>query len=148
MKTDTSIRNISIAAVKRSFTQPLDSKITKIYESETVPECIDDIFNPIVFYDCELPISHTVIDAANWTLVTSRRIICCIGGIIKVANAANVVKTEWGDFKGYNKTNFTKGYVKLDTGEEIDIFLETGKPSLVVIKSINTLVGQLKSKVW
>ena len=144
MKTDASIRNISVAAVKRSIRQGLVSTSTKIYEGETIPEGIDSIFNLIAFYEGELPISHTVIDAENWTLVTSRRIISCIGGIINVAEAANVKYWDWGDFKASGKTDYTQGYVKLDDDEKVEILIETREASMIIIYSIMTLVRQLR----
>lgn len=46
----------------------------------------------------------------------------------------------YGDFKGYKEKMFTLGYIKLENGEELAYFIETGKASMVMIQAMKTLI--------
>ena len=93
----------------------------------------------------ELPISQTTVNKNNWTLITTRQIITSIDGIIKTAKAGTVNSWHWNDFKGYNKTDYTMGELQLDNQQKLEIFLETGKASLVMIYAIMALVEQVEA---
>ncbi|HEY2580577.1 MAG TPA: hypothetical protein VGI43_02145 [Mucilaginibacter sp.] len=91
MKTDTSIRNICIASIKRKTIRPIDFSLTKFFQTETFSEIYINNFKLSDTSENELPISQTIIDKTNWTLVTTRQIISCVDGITKIAKADNIV---------------------------------------------------------
>ena len=84
MKSDTSIKNICVAAVKRHTIKPIDFAITTLFDNELSR----NLLKQIVFSEGELPISQTFIDKSDWTLVTTRRIVSCFNG--QVGNVLNV----------------------------------------------------------
>jgi len=143
MKSDQSIRNICIAAIKRKIRKPFDFLLTDMFEKETIDEIDDDDFKLLAFFENELPIARTHVYADSWTLVTSRQIISCKDGIITACQAEKVLSWTWNDFKGYNKLPFTIGQLKLGDNQTLEIFIETGRASMVIIYAIRTLVGQL-----
>ncbi len=145
MKSNKSIRNICIAAIKRSVSKPNDFLLTKMFETERLSEILDSPVRLANIDENELPISQTVIDKKNWTLVTTRQIISCIDGATKAASAANVKSSNWNDFKGYSNTSFTIGELETNTGTSIGIFIETGKASMITVHAIMTLVKLTKS---
>src|ERR1700733_14172934 len=98
MKSDTSIRNICIASIKRHTIKPFDFLCTKIFETETFPEIYNDTFKLSDIHENERPISQTTIDKNNWTLVTTRQIISCVAGITKITGAESVLNWKWNDF--------------------------------------------------
>src|SRR5476651_2592743 len=113
MKTDNSIRNISIASIKRSTIKPYDFPLTKFFETEKLTELNNNTLELSATIENELPIAQTVIDPMNWTLITTRQIISCVDGVTKNAPMDKIVRSEWNDFKGYRKIAFTIGFVQL-----------------------------------
>jgi hypothetical protein len=73
MKTDHTIRNICLAAIKRHTIKPIDFLFTSLFETELVPE----FPNGLAVLDGELPVARTFIDNANWTFVTTKRVVIC-----------------------------------------------------------------------
>ncbi|MBD1366754.1 hypothetical protein IDJ77_23280 [Mucilaginibacter sp. ZT4R22] len=142
MKSDKSIRNICLAAIKRRSSRPFDFQLTKIFESTTFDD-IEDAFRITRVNKEELPISQTFIDENNWTLVTTRQIITSKQGIQESIQATEVKSWHWNDFKGYDKTSYTLGELHRNGGSDFEVFIETGRASMVSIYAIMTLVGQL-----
>lgn len=140
MKSDTSIKNICIAAVRRHTMKPIDFPITTIFDNELTGH----LLNQITFSEGEMPISQTYIDKSHWTLVTTRRIISCFNGHVQEIAANKVDSWNWGDFKGYKGGQSSIGRVCSDDGSILNIHIEAGKASMILIYSIMTLVGQLK----
>ncbi len=95
--------------------------------------------------DNDLLIVVTFIDDLNWTVLTTRKIVACIDGKLKMTNATNVKKYEWGDFKGYDKNGINIGNFILDNGDEFPFHIETGKASMVIIYGIKSLIGQVRN---
>jgi hypothetical protein len=143
MKSDNSIRKICIASVKRHTIKPIDFELTKIFETQVFSEIYNNTFTLSDVCEDELPISQTTIDQNNWTLITTRQIISCVAGITKITKAESVLKWEWNDFKGYSKTAFTIGQLQTFNDSNMDIFIETGRASMVTIYAIRTLIGQV-----
>jgi hypothetical protein len=142
MKSDRSIRNICLAAIKRRSSRPFDFPLTKIFESTTFDD-IEAAFEIRRVNEDELPISQTFIDENNWTLVTTAQIITCKQGIQKTIKAAEVKSWDWNDFKGYEQSPYTVGHLKDSNQLNFEIFIETGQASMVSIYAIMTLVGQV-----
>jgi hypothetical protein len=142
MKTDNSIRNICIAAIRRKVILPFDFLLTQLFEKETFPDIDNEQFKLLDLYDNELPITQTTIDHANWTLVTTRQIISCADNTIQIAKAAEVLSWHWNDFKGYDKAAYTVGQLQLAGQQQLGVFIETGRASMITIYAIRTVVGQ------
>jgi hypothetical protein len=143
MKNDQSLRNICVASIKRKTFDPFDFSLTDMFESETIDEIDNGAFESLGFSENELPIARTHVYADTWTLVTSRQIITCKDGIIIACQADKVLSWTWNDFKGYNKLPFTIGQLKFGDNQTLEIFIETGRASMVIIYAIRVLVGQL-----
>lgn len=143
MKSDHSIRNICIASIKRKTFDPFDFSLTDMFESETIDEIDNGVFDSLAFSENELPIARTHVYADSWTLVTTRQIITCKDGVTKACQADKVFRWEWNDFKGYNKLPFTVGQLKFGDDQTLDIFIETGRASMVMIHAIMVLVRQM-----
>jgi hypothetical protein len=140
MKSDRSIRNICIAAIKRHTVGPIDFPFSRIFETEvTVPfgERLSSI-------DGELPVSQTFIDEDNWTLTTTRRIASCHQGKVRESAAERVRSWHWGAFNVTKGNPISFGELELDKGDTLRIHIERGKVSMITIYAIMTQVGQLK----
>lgn len=76
IKTDKSIHSICIAAIKRSTMAPFDFRWTEYYEDKK--KFIDRYAHmPVDFESSELPICSTIIDAEDWSVLTTRRLFTC-----------------------------------------------------------------------
>lgn len=140
MKSDTSIKNICIASVRRHTVPPIDFPLTTLFEADLT----EHLLNQITFSSGELPIAQTFIDQSNWTLVTTRRIVSCFNGQVQETGAENVNSWDWGDFKGFKTEQTSIGELRLDDGSILNFHIEVRRASMVIIYSIRTLVGQLR----
>jgi len=137
-KSDKSKHNICIASIKRSTIKPYDFKWTKFYESNA------DFHYPGLSLDLsenELIICSTVIDADNYSIVTTQRLITKLNGQESVGNIEGATDKRYGDFKGYKDKLFTFGQIQLQNGADLAYFIEVGKASMVMIYGIRTLIG-------
>lgn len=128
MKSDTSIKNISVAAVKRHTIAPIDFPLTTLFDRDQSMPSID----------------QTLITHLDWTLVTTRRIISCLDEDVRETAPAKVSSWFWGNFKGYKETKTTLGELRLENGSVLKVHIESGRASMIIIYSIMTLVGQLR----
>jgi len=146
MKSDKSVRNICIAAIKRHTIPLYDFSLTSFFEKELWHEFDNSIsvFSNVV--EDELPVSMVSIDKNNFTLVTTRQILTCQGGIIRSAKPYNIISWEWNDLKGYTDNPFTCGHLTFSDKQVFEVFIETGKASMVMIYAIRTLIGQFQIK--
>ena len=142
LKTDESIRRICIASIKRHTIKPINYPLTKIFETQSLSEIDAEISSTFVQRDNELPIALTHVDNRNWTLLTTRKIVSNIKGDIKEAFANNIKKWKWNDFKGYKDKPITLGHLILDDNTILDIVIETGAASMIIIYGVMTLTGQ------
>ncbi|NMH89018.1 hypothetical protein [Flavivirga algicola] len=141
-KTDISIKNITIASIKRHTTQPFDFKYSDIYENDKVI-LNERVGNQINFEDGEELICSTIINDSIWSVLTTRRIIT-LEGVGKVEHYLSGLKRrDAGDFKGYSKQEYTKGFLHFDDDKIIPYFIETGKASMIMIYGVNTTTQQL-----
>lgn len=142
MKSDNSIRKISIAAIKRKIRPPYHFSLTTFYETELFKEIDRRVAYSLDVGEGELPVSSVVIDDKNFTIITTRRIINSDNGRINVIFPNCVRSWHWGDFKERIKTPFTIGSLVIDNEQNFEFFIETGEASLVTIYAIRTLISQ------
>lgn len=138
-KTDISIKNISIASIKRHTIPPIDFDFSTIYEDE---EQIDNekIREQIELDKNEELICSSIINDSVWSILTSRRIIT-LEGVGKVQHELKgLIQRNAGDFKGWSKQKYTKGFLQFDDGKIIPYFIETGNASMIMIYGIDTAV--------
>lgn len=139
-KSDKSIHNICIAAIKRSTIKPYDFKWTKFYaENIDFKESFPGI--EIELSDNELVICSTVIDKDNFSVLTSQRLTTKENGVLFSGKMNSATDKLYGDFKGYKGRLFTFGLVQLNDGNELKYFIETGKASMVMIYGVRTRIG-------
>ncbi|NAS31852.1 hypothetical protein GTQ40_12770 [Flavobacteriaceae bacterium R38] len=141
-KSDTSIKNITIASIKRHTMKPFDFKYSDIYENDkTILN--EHVNNLIKLEDGEELICSTIISDSIWSVLTSRRIIT-LEGVGKIEHYLSKLKRlDAGDFKGYSKQEYTKGFLHFNDDKIIPYFIETGKASMIMIYGVNTTIQQL-----
>jgi hypothetical protein len=142
MKSDKSIHAICIASIKRSTMKPYNFKWTKFYESNSEYPYSGLEINLI---ESELYICSTVIDQDNYSILTTRRLITKQNGLLSVGNIQGAIDKQYGDFKGYKDITYTFGCVRLESGDELNYFIETGKASMVMIYGVRTLIGMTRT---
>lgn len=136
MKSDDSIHNICIAAIKRSTMKPYDFKWTKFYETDSRILFRDF---PFELDEKELIICSTIIDSNNFSVLTSRKLITKENAIISVGSLINAEDGMYGEFKSRND-EFTFGSVYLENNEHLKYIIETGKASMIMIHGVRTAV--------
>lgn len=137
-KTDKSKHNICIASIKRSVMKPYDFKWTRFYEFNS--EFPYSGLN-LELDDNELLICSTVIDANNYSILTTQRLITKEKGETITGSMNGTIDKSYGDFKGLRyKLPFTFGKIWLADGIEFKYFIETGKASMVMIHGVRTLI--------
>jgi hypothetical protein len=140
-KSDESIRNICVASIKRHTIRPIDYPLTKVFESQVLADIDNIISSAFRHLENELPIALIKVDNNNWTLLTTRQIISNINGEIKQALKEVVTHWKWNDFKDNKNQSTTLGQLTLNGNATIDILIETGKASMIMIYGIMTLTG-------
>lgn len=136
-KSDKSIHNICIAAIKRSTIKPYDFKWTKYYESNTEFPYSGLLLD---LTQDELIICSTVIDDANYSILTTRQLITKLNGQVHIGNVEGATNKLYGDFKGYKEKLFTFGKIELQDGTGLSYFVEVVKASMVMIHGVMTLI--------
>ncbi len=135
-KSDKSIHNITIAAIKRSTMKPYDFKWTQFYESNS-----DFYYKGLInFLNDELIICSTIIDSDNYSILTTQRLLTCEKGIEQIADLTNAKNKIFGNFKGCENELITFGMVELPQGNTFKYFIETGKASMIMIYGLKTLI--------
>ncbi len=141
-KTDESIRRICIAAIKRHTFKPIDYPLTTIFETELLSDVNREVLSSFEYSDEELPIALTHVDVDNWTLLTSRQIISNVKTHVRQTHARNVVEWRWNDIKGYRDKTITVGQLTLSDSSVLEILIETGYASMIMVYGIMTLTRQ------
>jgi hypothetical protein len=88
----------------------------------------------------ELIICSTVIDNANYSVLTTQKLVTKENGIERTGQLNGAEDKGYGDFKGYKKDAITNGLVELENGDKLKYFIETGKASMVMIHGLRTLI--------
>lgn len=138
-KTDESIRKICIASIKRHTIKPINYPLTSIFETQPLKGFNNTIATAFEHEEGELPIVMTFVDNDNWTLLTTKKIISRIKGDINHASATSITSWKFNDFKGFKDKPITYGYLLLEDATKLDIIIETGAPSMMMIYGIMTL---------
>ncbi len=124
--------------------KPFDYKWSKFYESNTdfpyagLELCLKEN---------ELIICSTVIDNANYSVLTTQKLITKENGVETIGDVTNAIDKMYGDFKGYGRYLFTFGVVQLENGNNLKYFIETGKASMIMIYGIRTLLQTQKMTI-
>ena len=138
-KSDQIIHRFSIYEIKRHTFKPYDFKWTKFHENNSdfvhlYPEIQLDVGED------ELIICSTVIDAENYSLLTTRRIITKENGIENIGDMTSAIQnTPPLQFK-LEKYNYVFGTLQLQNGTVFRYFIEAGKACMVMEYGIKTLI--------
>ncbi|WP_196888265.1 hypothetical protein [Aureivirga sp. CE67] len=140
-KTDKSIHNISLASIKRSTMKPYDFKWTKFYESN-----LDFHYEGLSLNltEDELIICSTLIDGENYSVLTTQKLITVVEGRERAESLLGATDIGYGDFKEYKDIQVSFGFVKLENGDDLKYFIETGKASMIMIHGVRTLIRTQK----
>lgn len=147
MKSDSTIRNLCIASIKRHTIAPYDFEFTKFFEKGTLNEITNGGLQLLSAYENELPISMVMIDGKNFTIVTTRRIVACNKGVTDSITPLGITSWHWGNFKGYRNTPYTLGRLTNDSKQVFEFLIETERASMVTIYAIRTLIRLLSKKM-
>jgi len=137
-KTDESIKNLCLAAIKRSTIPPFDFKYTKVNDDGELilPKELNEYID---LENDESIICLTIITDKIWTILSTKRIFSMEGIGLKTNNLKGIKKWDFGDFKGYSKQEYTKGFLYFDNDEIIPVFVQTGRASMVMIYGVMTI---------
>ena len=80
-------------------------------------------------------------DANNYTLITTRRIITLKDGSKYAGSFQNIKTYKFGDFKGMRDNPVTIGSLTTINDEHIPLLIESGKPSMIVVNAIGTILN-------
>jgi len=85
-------------------------------------------------------ICSTIINESIWSILTTRKIITLEGVGQVQHNLKGLIQRNAGDFKGWSKQKYTKGFLQFDDNKIIPYFIETGNASMIMIYGIDTAV--------
>ena len=132
MKTDKSIKKITISAINRSIIEPESWLYSKV--------CLEDKSVEFLLEESELPIFEINSPEAK-TIITTRRIIEKENGKLSCVSFEEIDDVIFGDFKKQIKKPELSKFRIVDLyGEEYDFQMETGKASIGLIKSVKTVL--------
>ena len=139
MKTDKSIRNITIASIKRSAMD-----INSWNHSRIVNENDMELIEKFELSENELPVFEIKSEFAH-TLISTRQILERTKEKLQRLNFDFLDRVVYGNFKGQkNKPELSIFRVVDIHGDELDFQMETGKASIALIYSVDT-IRQLKA---
>jgi hypothetical protein len=136
MKKDSSVKNISIAAIKRSAMN-LDKWTRTTICLDSFPMNVDNLPN-------ELPVVYFSVDNMNWTLITTKRIVGEIDSMKREVYFNEMDDIVWGEYKSDKKSETIFRIVNFE-GEQNDFLMETGKPAMGIISSVRTIERMTKA---
>jgi hypothetical protein len=136
VKKNSSIQNITIASVKRSAMDIDTWEYSKIVTVETENKYIDFELD-----SNELPIFE-IKSQDKHTLITTRQILEIENNKLKSIDFESIDDVIFGDFKGtIHKPKLSIFRIVDIYGEQMDFQMETGKASIGLIKSVNTVIN-------
>ena len=132
MKTDKSIKEITIASINRSAMEPENWLYSKV--------CVEDKSTEFFLEENEKAIFEINSQQAK-TIITTRRIIEKVNGNFSDINFEEIDDIIFGDFKKQiNKPELSKFSIVDIYGDEFNFQMETGKASIGLINCIKTLL--------
>jgi hypothetical protein len=138
MKSDQSIKNIVVAAIRRHSMDMETWVRTRLWdEGDFILK--QELSSVCDFAADELPILYSYVDQSNWTLVTTRRVWHSSGGETGSVEASEVVEHRAGNFKGYGGQASEVMIISARDSEIHRCPFETGKPSMGAIYAVSTL---------
>ena len=138
-KSDPVLHSFTIYEIKKATFKPYDFKWTKFHENNSdfvqlYPEIQLDV------EENELIICSTVIDADNFSILTTRRIVTKENGIEDMGYMAGATTHDYPFYVGHEKFNYIFGTVVLPNGNAFRHFIEAGKACAMMIYGIKTLI--------
>ena len=142
MKTDNSIRNITIAAIKRSAIELETWSYSKIVDEYDL-----ELKREFQLSDNELPVFEINSSTAK-TLITTRRIIERKKRELKFLEIDQVDDIIYGNFKEQlNQKPKLSTFRVIDIyGNQFDFQMETGKASIGLVRSVDTIAKLIRAK--
>ncbi|HAB53406.1 MAG TPA: hypothetical protein DCE80_14745 [Ignavibacteriales bacterium] len=131
MKSHESIKNTAIASIKRHSIDINQWDNTKIILSDYL-QFIDRLDN-------ELPITEFILNNSNWTIITTKRIVGQIDGKQNQIEFIDLDDVIYGDYKNIKIKTTIFRTIDIQ-GDSLDFLMETGKPSIAFIYSINPIL--------
>ncbi|HEX2617675.1 MAG TPA: hypothetical protein VHL57_09040, partial [Flavobacteriales bacterium] len=136
--TDHKLRSVAVAAIKRKWRSDHASTHTRFYEHEEA-SAVSGIPTSLELNDAELPIASCFFDPANWTLITTRRVIGDLDNTRRSVALQDIAEHRWGDFKGYGGATTRMTLTSL-SGAPYEFAAEAGEHSMIWIYAIMTAV--------
>ena len=134
MKSDKSVRNITLAAINRKVMDP-----NSWIHSRIADENDQELIRKFQLIDSELSVFEIKSENAH-TLISTRRIMELSNHQMKELNFENIDDLIYGNFKGTSNAPILSKFRTVDIyGEELDFQLETGKASIGLIYAISTI---------
>jgi hypothetical protein len=140
-KSDASIQNVCLAAIRRHTFQPIAYHYTFIPDHPNF-KYITAFFQ---YETGELPIAVVFIDASNWTLLTTRRIVVMIAGTHTTAPASHIDHTNADPFIKMGYSSWQLSTLRLKNGETFQYHIETKAPAMIMMNGLSTLGGLYNS---
>jgi hypothetical protein len=138
MKTDQSIKDIVIAAIRRKGMEMDTWAHTRLWD-EADPAIRAELLRECSLGTGELPILYSYINATTWSLVSTRRVWHRNGDCVGSVAAADVIASDAGNFKGYGKQESEDMVIRSKDGATHHCPFETGKPSMGMLYAVSTL---------
>jgi hypothetical protein len=132
-KSDRSIHNICLVAIKRCTIQPYDFKWTRFYEQN------EDLFLDIELSGNELLICSTIIDKDNFSVLTTQKLTTKKEGILLSSDLINATHIRNVDLKEFKSKPLTSGLVQLSDGQQLSYFVETSRAAMVMAHGMKTI---------
>lgn len=135
-KSDKSLHHICIAKIKRCTMKPYDFKWSTFYENDS-----KNLFKnyPFELHNDELIICSIIIDADNFSVLTTKKLVTLQNGILSSGSLINSTDQFYGNFKSETQ-RFSLGSVELENGEILEYFIETGRASMIMIQGVRTMI--------
>lgn len=143
-KTDQSLRNICIAAIKRHTSHRPLCHWTKYYEIQRLPD-LGIFYFAFSSVEEELPIVSVIISTQNWMIITTRKVVGEYQGERQIIPIEQLRISNWGDFKETEANLFTQIELEAKDSQRCTFQKETGAASLIPICAIQTL-RQIRNK--
>ena len=137
-KTDQSIHNICIAAIKRSTFKPYKKKYkwAQFYEAT---DAFPYTSLPLQLEANELIICSLVLDTNNYSILTTRKLITNINGNEEIGSIKGASDKDYGRFKN-NPDVVTFGTISYENGKDLKYFIEIGNGSMVMIQGVKMAI--------